>query len=210
MRNAPPQQYSVNSGRPQVYKSSLYDFQSYAQAGQSSLTFFAIPIGQSGKTKADTNLTLAGQLPKPQSFVCESLEVYFYPGNTIDTVATTATNAAGNADDVYNFLKSGSLEMSLLGQVRILEAPLGRFPPSCAMRLETTSAGTFTAPNQSRTSYATGVGVRYAIEPRMTVFAGEAFSVVMNWPSLVPMSVAARIGVVIGGKLWLNAPAGAN
>ncbi|MGZ7265373.1 hypothetical protein ACXWP3_09695, partial [Streptococcus pyogenes] len=52
--------YSVNRPGWEAIKQSLYDYQAYAAAGQTNLTFFALPVGQSSKTLSDTNMTLAG------------------------------------------------------------------------------------------------------------------------------------------------------
>lgn len=201
-----PNAYATNrSDVQEAFKGSLYDFQTYAQAGQSSLTFFAVPAGQSSKTVADTNMTLAGMLPSPDKFVVETIEIFVWPGNVIDTVAATATNAAGNADDVYNFIKSGYLEFNI-GSKRVLqEAPLGKFPPSVGMRLEQMSSGTFiTSDKLMRSSYAVPSGLLYRCQPELSLFPAENFSVTLNWPTAIAWSVAGRVGVVLGGQRSRN------
>ena len=74
------EKFNVNrSGEFEAIRQSIYDTQVYAQAGQTSLTFFQSPLGQLGKTLADTNLELAGQLPNPKMQLVQSIEVLFYP-----------------------------------------------------------------------------------------------------------------------------------
>ena len=64
------QQYNVNrAGSIEAVRASLYDFQTYAAAGQTSLTFFQVPQGQSGKTKADTNMEAAWRLAAPKRYL---------------------------------------------------------------------------------------------------------------------------------------------
>ena len=79
-------QFAVTKpGQIEATAQSLYDFQTYAAAGQTSLQFFQTPKGQGGKTAADTNLEQAGQLPAGKNFLVTSIEVKFYPG--VDTFA---------------------------------------------------------------------------------------------------------------------------
>ncbi len=72
------QQYDVNRrGEYEGIRQTLYDSAAYAAAGQTQLQFFQIPQGQSSKTIADTNMKSAGQLPQPQHFLVESIEIHF-------------------------------------------------------------------------------------------------------------------------------------
>lgn len=201
-----PNRFATNrSDIQEAFKGSLYDFQAYAQAGQTSLTFFAVPAGQSSKTFADTNMTLAAQLPAPEKFIVETIEIYVFPGNVIDTPTPTTTNAAGNADDVYNFIKSGWLEFNIGSKNVLREAPLGKFPPSVGMRLEQMSSGTFTTSDKlARSSYAVPSGLLYRCNPELGLVAGENFAVTLNWPTAVAWSVAGRVGVVLGGQRSRN------
>mgnify|MGYP000960570814 FL=1 len=73
MRKAPAfaslaQNYGVNVANVvEAIRQPIYDTVTYAAAGQTNLTFFALPIGQGGKTKVDTNMTTAGSLPAPRT-----------------------------------------------------------------------------------------------------------------------------------------------
>lgn len=200
-----PNAFGTNRADVQeAFKASLYDFQDYAAAGQTSLTFFAVPAGQSSKTYADTNMTLAGMLPSPDKFIVETIEIFVFPLNAIDTVASTTTNAAGNADDVYKFIKSGFLEFNIGSKTVLREAPLGKFPPSVGMRLEESHAVTATSVALFRSSYAVPSGLLYRCQPEIALFPGENFSVTMNWPAAVTWSVLGRVGVVLGGQRSRN------
>ncbi len=75
------QSYAVNrKGQYEGIRQSLYDYQTYASAGQTSLSFFQVPVGQAGKTIADTNMEVSGTLPQPKHFLVESCEIRFWPG----------------------------------------------------------------------------------------------------------------------------------
>lgn len=201
-----PSQFSVNRGAVEAIRSSLYDFQAYAAGGQTSLTFFQVPVGQAGKTRADTNMELAGSLPSPKRFVVETLELYFQPGVPIDTVASTATNTAKYADDMLAFANGGFLDFFIGSKSYLTEAPLGRFPASCGLRVDQSLAGTFAAPNMVKSQYAQMTGLIYRVEPNITLEATQNFNVSLNWPTAVamPSGIAARVGVVTRGVLFRN------
>lgn len=207
-RNIPSnaQQFSVNRGQKEAIRSSLYDFQTYAAAGQTSLTFFQIPVGQSSKTKADTNMEAAGSLPSPKQFLVETIELYLFPGSLIDVAATAATNLPQQADDMYAFAKSGYLDLFIGSKSYLTEAPLGRFPASTGLRIDSAVSGTFTAPNMTKSEYAAMTGLIYRVEPQILLEPTQNFNVTLNWPTAVamPSGVAARVGVVMRGLLYRN------
>src|SRR5208283_5710573 len=77
-------QYNVN--RPDAVEAlqwNLFDTLQYVAAGQTQLQFFQVPKGQAGKTFAQTNMTIAGSLPAPQSFLIQTIELYLIPGSAI-------------------------------------------------------------------------------------------------------------------------------
>lgn len=201
-----PNQFSVNRPGKEALRSSLYDYQPYAAAGQTNLTFFAVQAGQSGKTRADTNMEAAGSLPSPKQFLIETIEVYFWPASPVNTVATTATNTAKQADDVFAVMQSGFLDLFIGSKSYLTEAPIGRFPPSTGMRVDQSMSGTFTAPNMAKGEYATMTGLIYRLQPEILLEPTQNFNVTLNWPIAValPSGLAGRIGVVMRGMLYRN------
>lgn len=201
-----PERFSVNRAGKEAVRSSLYDFQTYAAAGQTQLTFFAVQKGQSGKTAADTNMEAAGALPSPKQFRIESIELYFFPGSPINTVATTATNTAKQADDMYAFATGGFLDLFIGSKSYLTEAPLGRFPASTGIRVDQSMSGTFAAPNMAKGEYAAMTGLIYRVQPEILLEPTQNFAVTLNWPTVValPSTVAARVGVVMRGILYRN------
>src|SRR6516225_6768164 len=85
--------YSVNRPGWEAIRQSLYDYQAYPALGATFLAFFTLPVGQGGKTLSDTNMNLAGQLPKNQEFLIQSVEVLLYP--SAPTVAAQMPSSFG-------------------------------------------------------------------------------------------------------------------
>lgn len=199
------QQYNVNRpGQIEAIKSSLYDFQTYAQAGQTQLQFYNVPKGQSSKTLADTNMTIAGALPAPQSFLVQSIEIYFFPAGDPSTFGTAV--AAENINDVYDVAKSGWLELFIGSKPYLDEAPLLKFPPQCGLT-GWAAIGTHSTPTNlgyGVISYASFGGPIYMLVPPILLVPTQNFTVTLNWPTAVAISAAARIGINMCGILYRN------
>lgn len=192
-------QYAVNqAGAKDVVYQPLYDYQTYAAAGQTSLSFFQNPIGQSGKTLADTNMSIGGSLPAPQMFIVSAICIDFFPGNDVNFNAIDATS--DNLDDVYTFMKSGYLDFTVGTKSQLQQAPLGCFPPT--YRLGGTEAVTGTNLTKfAGADYASVAGQIFSIIP-VTIPATQNFIVTLNWPSAVAINSAARVGVKLMGDLY--------
>lgn len=192
--------YDVNrSGEFEGIKKSYYDFQTYAQAGQTSLNFFQVPVGQSSKTLADTNMQIAGSLPNPIRFLIQDVQVFIFPAG--DLAQYGAQAVAENVNDVYDFAKSGYLELNIGSKLYIQEGPLGRFPPAngltvAAALADATTAG---ATMQSRVSYANTAGRVWLMQPQILLQPTQNFRISLLWPTAVALSAAARVGVVMSG-----------
>lgn len=207
------ERFKVNRSQEyEVTRQSLYDFQTYASAGQTSLTFFQVPIGQSGKTIADTNLELAGQLPAPKYFVVESIEIYLFPADApVSVVNGTAVSATitNYANDVDAVAQSGSLDFFIGSKSYLQEAPLGRFPPKARLHtefgyaLQTKQAIAADDGAQVSGDYAAMAGRPYFLDPYKILLAPtQNFNVKLIWPAAVSISGDARIGVVMDGVLF--------
>jgi len=199
--------YRVNRpGQLEVLRQSLYDFQTYAAAGQTSLTFYQVPVGQSSKTKADTNMTLAGQLPAGQQFLAQSMEVYFFPGTLFPGSAIGAEVIDGFVNDVWE-VRSGVafLEFEIGSKKYLTEAPLMRFPPKTRLDGWTGVATPGVIEDQMvRTSYADACGRPYPIDPYILLESTQNFNVTISWPAAIAITNAGRIGVVLDGLLIRN------
>lgn len=201
------QKYRVNRpGEAEVIRQSLYDYQTYAIAGQTSLTFFQVPVGQSSKTIADTNMEMAGALPRPKYFLIEGIEVQFFPGNAPGSFGAQPAAAVFNINDVYALSRSGSLNLFIGSKTYLEEAPLGRFPPSNRLEVgaavaDQTSAG---ANLHTKIDYAALGGRPYSLMPPVLLEPNQNFKVTLTWPTAVPMpsGVTGRIGIVLNGILY--------
>lgn len=202
--------YSVNRPGWEAVRQSLYDFQAYAAAGVTQLTFFANPVGQSNKTLSDTNMTLAGQLPKNQEFLLQSIEVVFHP--TTPTVAAQmpaafgAQAAAQVINDAYIFGRSGNLQLIVGSKPYLQEAPLGRFPQKAHFCLDAALADATTAAanQQSRAAFGYWAGRPYQLDPApLLLVENQNFTITLNWPEGVQaITNPARVGVILDGILY--------
>lgn len=204
--------YNVNRPGWEAIRQSLYDFQAYAVGGHSTLTFFAVPNGQSSKTLSDTNMTLAGQLPAAQEFLVNSIEVVYTtatPAPSASTVdaAVAAPVVATNVNDSFLVSRTGSLVLTIGSKPYLQEAPLGRFPPKChfeargAVALATTVAADSI---ESRITTPYWAGRPYILSPAdLRLTSSQNFSISLNWPEGVQaVATAGRIGVILDGILY--------
>lgn len=207
------QNYRVNRSQEyEVTRQSLYDFQTYDTAGQTSLTFFQTPLGQSGKTIADTNLEVAGSLPAPKYFLVESIEIHLFPAEfpvQINNAAAVDAVLTNFSNDVYEVAKGGALDFFIGSKSYLQEAPLGRFPPKTRLNgwfgaaLQTKQAIAADDGAQIVGDYAAFGGRPYFLDPYKILLAPtQNFNVRLTWPSAVAISDDARIGVVLDGLLY--------
>lgn len=179
----------------------IYDYQTYAQAGQTILNFFQLPVGQNSKTLADTNLTSQGSFPANQMFLAQRIEVDFIPGNV---ASATGAIVAANTNDVKLVGESGFLQFSIGTKEYYTGAPLKRFPTNNGIGGLVALSDTTTAAAARVTKIDAPyiVGHPCGIKPVM-IPSNETFGVTLNWPTAVAVSVAGRIGVRLGG-VWFR------
>ena len=201
--------YNVNRPGWEAVRQSLYDFTSYAAAGQTTLNFFATPNGQGGKTLSDTNMTLAGQLPAAQEFLVNSIEVLFFPTVPVvaaDNPAAFGVAAIANAvNDVYKVARTGNLVLTIGSKPFLTEAPLGRFPAKTHFQVDgAVSQGGVVADTAQRVTYAYAAGRPYLLSPAdLRLTSSQNFSVTLNWPEgLQTITNPGRIGVIMDGILY--------
>lgn len=171
----------------EAIRTTLYDSVTYAAAGQTSLQLFQNPKGQGGKTVADTNMTLAGQLPAGQAFLIEGISFICVP-----TANPTGTAAANNyLNDVYTFGKAGSLNLFISNKSYLDEAPLQKFPATVgletgvALAVATTNANTDL---YAKTQYAAWGGQFYDLSPAALMLVPTTnFSVTLSWPTALAL-----------------------
>ncbi|WP_374334447.1 hypothetical protein [Leeia sp.] len=115
----------------EVTELDLFDTLPYSSTGEALLTFFQKTNAQDGRTKHDSNMVMSGQLPAPQRFLIEGIEVDFIPGVDIARKPATDEDAfKARANDVASFYQSGLLELSIGAKVFVQNGPLKEFPPT--------------------------------------------------------------------------------
>lgn len=199
--------YSVNrQNQYEGIRQTLYDFLTYANAGQTQLSFFQVPVGQGGKTYADTNMQAAGTLPSPIKFLVQSIEIHFYPGVLNQPAEDVAAPFASPQfiNDVAAVNKSGWLEFDVGSKNYLREAPLGVFPPKARLQGNAAIAGSIagaTASSFNQASFATFGGRPYMVDPWILLEPTQNFIVNLKWPAGValPSGIDGRIGVKLDG-----------
>ncbi len=182
-----------NPNLSEVIYQPFYDYQVLAAAGAATQLFFQTPQGQSGKTLADTNMDLAGQLPKGQAFSITGIQVEVLPGVGIDDAAVTEFS-----DDVYETLKGGALELKIGSKVYVAQGNLMKFPP--VNRLTgAVSTGLITQQIQ----YLQSTGREFSVVD-LLLESSQNFSVNLTELAALPSTSAGRIGVTLNGYLFRN------
>lgn len=222
--------YAVN--RPGAFegvRQSLYDFLIYPTAGATQFTFFALPRGQgqsshtgnAGATKGlwDTNMDAAGQLPNPKSFLAESIEIIVEPGS-VSTAATftaqsvyafiavpvalTVPISAGALNDKNILRQVGYLEFFIGSKAYLDEAPIGRFPPKTAFKIDSSLATNSATTGTAAISQGNWAGRPYYLNPPVFLAPTQNFTVTLNFPVAVatPSGFNARVGIILDGFLY--------
>lgn len=204
-------QYVINrAGMEEGIWQPLYDYHDIDNGlAATSEVYFQNPIGQNGKTLADTNMESAGQLPRPKFFLITSVHVAFFP--TAVPTSLQAAAAQSEFNDAYNLLKSGYLDLFVGSKTYLNDGPLMRFPPDyrlagTAALADVTTAGADLA---SKIDYATAAGPSYAIVP-ILLEPNQNFAVTLNWPGGRPLlngesttgQSTSRLGVYFNGYLY--------
>jgi hypothetical protein len=211
----------TNPGQSEIIRQRLYDYQLYAYAGTTQLSFFQQPVG-SGLTSAigstvgavktlwDTNMTLGGTLPSGQAYMIESIEVVFFPGsvqtsNTYTPIGMSVFNATAAAsvnaalNDVNTFYQSGMLELNILSKNYLRETPTIAFPPKTNYNLDAAVASNSATTAEVALAQARAAGRPYYIDPSISLQPAVNFEVVIKWPAAVALAFNARVGVILDG-----------
>jgi hypothetical protein len=187
----------------------LYDYQTYANAGQTSLTFFQIPVGGqlggAARTMAETNMS-ANTLPAGQNFILTSLEFVFMSGAATDTFAATAAATSRQAADTNAFMRNGSARFYIGSMDYLQLAPLGAAPQSFGVTFETALASNSATTGLTKTEAASNRGKLFEFEYPIMINPSQNFGVTFTWPSAValPSGVDGKVGVRLKGALIRN------
>lgn len=210
----------------EVIRQPLYDRIVYPTAGIAQLQFFNNPKGtgfssESGtvgavtKTDADTNMTQQGQLPNPQAYWMDGIQVFVDPGSTATNVNTYTTQppvqalavaavAVGNAGilDKNLILNSGWVQLFIAQKPYFQDGPLYVFPPQQRIRADLALGNSDTTThNEIAAMLMYADGAPRELQPGVGLDTGYNFGVNINWPVLqvTPSGFNARIKTVLTG-----------
>lgn len=186
---------SVNlGGVVETIYQPLYDYQTLAATATSAQAFFQTPLGQSGKTLSDTNMELAGQIPKGQNFLITGVQVEILPG-----VSPTDATIREFLNDVYAVSKGGVLVLRIGSKEYIRQGNLMKFPP--VNRIDGIAATGLAAES---TNYAAPAGREFTVVD-LLLTSNQNFSVELRDLPALPSGVAGRVGITLNGYLMRNA-----
>lgn len=202
------QQFMTPGADEEALDQPIYHYQSYAQAGTTQLNFFGTSIASATNGLSDTNMDAQNVLSAGKRFAVRAISVVFLSGSN-PVQKGTSTTLASAANDAKLVLEGvGYLELKILDKPYLQEAPLIRVPGGVGLSM---GAGGI---QQTQASAADGLQqVSYGTNG-MPVFENKRkllvplplpqqvrFSVSLNWPTVIAVSAAARIGVVLDGML---------
>jgi|GEM_PF-1203902 len=148
---------------------SLYDQVSFAQSAAFTRTIlFQSPLGQAGKTLAQTNLSQAGSLPTPQRFTIYKICAHI-SNNTIPA-------------DLQNLLQNVSFQLAIGSKV-YQQGPLSMFPAGRGWKVDA-AANVGVPPAGSAPVFSTSNGPLSSdaglLDIPITIEETEQFSVSLN------------------------------
>jgi hypothetical protein len=217
-------QYRVtNPNFAEVVRQPLYDYQIMPGAGAQQLSFFQVPVGQgvtsalgatvgNPKTLSDTNMNLGGQLPSGFEFLCEAIQVEFYPGsvNTANTytpgtvtffAAAAAATVGGSLNDCNTFWQGGLLEFNVLGKNYSRVTPLIKLIPAASFDLSAAVASNSATVGEVGAGVLKPTGQPYDLLPPVSLQPSVNFEVTIKWPAAqaLPTGFNGRVGVILDG-----------
>lgn len=183
----------------------FYDSIAVPAAGANALRLFQNPIGQAGKTIADTNMELGGQIPKGQAFKCTGVELLFYPGAPLVEQSDNPDYTA----DIHAFYHGGALRFQIGSKDFVTQAPLIRFPPtvrqggyaSVSASIDSTVAG----PQLAALSfdYSSAAGREFSIVD-LLLESSQNFNVTLLEVPALPSGIEGTVFVTLNGYLARN------
>lgn len=208
--------FAVNRMGWEAIRQSLYDSTSYVAAGQPTLTFFQIPLGQGTgfgggvKSYSDTNMQLAGQMPANQVYLVQSIEILLEPTTPTVTAQMPAVfgaqAVAAIVNDVYIVRRSGNLNFFIGSKSYLQEAPLMRFPSKTKFDLSAALAdvSSTAASLQSRIAFGDAIGRPYILSPGdIQLESSQNFNVQLGWPEgNQAITNPMRVFVILDGVLY--------
>lgn len=155
----------------EVIQDCLYDTLTYTSATTTELIFFAESIAT--VTRDVTNMTVAGMLPNPESFLIQAPRLFF---KWVPTSA--ATMAASVINDLSLLVNTGIVTFKFgnktYGPMPLWLLSAGSFPNNVIAAADTT---------KDIVSYGQLGGPLFSFFPNIMISPLQAFSASMTWPA---------------------------
>lgn len=198
---------AIDWSKQEYINDMLYDWQTYAAAGQAQLVFFATPVGQGTsifdatkpKTYEDTNLEGNGSMmSRGEAFLVKAIGLQFVAGNNpVQENLTAAAPAAYTkyaANDEFTFYKQGWAEFKVLNKEQLRVGPLGVLPPLTMGEVDA-AAGVFWSEAAAADHYESITATKYKIKGPKYMLAGSGvrleygtrFAFSLNWSKAVAL-----------------------
>ena len=141
--------------------------------------------------------------PAGLTFEVRAIELHVFPSINPSAAATVPTTTAGvNAfiNDIYTLSRNGYLQFNILAKPYLVQAPIGRFPPSQRLEVAAALSDTTTAgATQARSiGYASFGGATFKITP-VLLTSNLNFNVQLVFPTTAAISADAKIFCVLRG-----------
>jgi hypothetical protein len=172
-------------GNMDVICQPLYDKLTVLAAGTTSLRFFSTPIGQAAKTLSDTNMTIAGMLPSPQSFQVYAIAIKL--------------SAAVITADAKLIVRTGVLDFQI-GAKSWFQIPL-ELTSGGAGLAGMSDLGAATPNNTVVTNGTPDPRAMIVLTKPINILENENFAGVVSWPAAITPSVNVDMFMVLHGEL---------
>lgn len=216
----------TNPMQAQAFPFVLYDSLLIGTVVPTQLSFFQTPVGAgvssaiaappgTAKTYADTNMNLAGQLPSGMEFLIKSIELVYEPGrqNIIQQfipapamagLSPTDYSLVNDAiEDVNTIMSAGWLELNILQQNYVRDAPLSVFPPKTRKTLDGTALAIDTSANTGAAGLLRADGRPWYLDgeglPGITLQPATNFEVLVKFPAAPVVANIGRMRVRLDG-----------
>lgn len=165
-----------------------------AATATTQATFFQIPRGgAAGKTLEDSNMTLAGQLPRPQVYFVKSLSFSVKP-----TVPVATGNPVSLVQDFLEIL-DGVLQF-VVGAKVMLEVPLAWLVAGFGAHVEQIDAGAAVRA-VNMTNGLQGMPYRWFLKHRILIDENENFRGDVSWETAFSAAEAVDLQLFLDGEL---------
>lgn len=186
-------------GVQEVVRWTMYSYKAYPTAGVTNLLFFDQSEGTATAGRLDTNMTNPGSLPGNEMLVVVGVGFDPIPAQA-DVFAVNAANGVA-AQQWYNVLTLGWLEVKISGKEYFVVAPLTRIPPGHGLgALFTSSQLAANVMNISQVQSGTPDNrAKYNVDPPFGILPQRPFEARIRYNTLQAVTTAGRVGVGFDG-----------